>query len=154
MGNADPYLGKKVSTGSYAAKVEVSAQVVAVLRGQVSDRNLELIPQPSRAVKRGDVHELILTDQESDPGSRVDNIAYLAFVEFQNAGVLLRGDQIRQGWDPVGELLGFDLSHFPNHMNVVARGDLKSGEERGLRPGDTLVFAPAGRDSAPNDRRG
>lgn len=140
MGSTDPYLGKKVSVSAFADKVEMPALVVAVLRGQVLHRNMDLIPQPSRAVKRGDIHEIILTDQDSSPGARVDRVAYLAFVEFQCGGILLHGDRIYRGQEPLGELLGFDLSHFPNHMNVVARGDFKSGEERGLRPGDTIVF--------------
>ena len=117
------------------------AKVAAVLRGQVPDRNMDLIPQPSRAVKAGDIHEIILTDECATPGSRVGRVAYLAFVEFQSGGILLYGDKVYIGDEPIAELLGYDLSHFPNHMNIVARGDLRSGEERGLRPGDMIVFA-------------
>lgn len=107
---------------------------------------MDLIPQPSRAVKAGDVHEIILTDEGASPGSKVGRVAYLAFVEFQNGGILLYGDKVYAGDEPIAELLGYDLSHFPNHMNIVARGDLRSGEERGLRPGDTIVFAQGRRD--------
>ena len=117
------------------------AKVVAVLRGQVPDRNMDLIPQPSRAVKAGDIHEIILTDEEAAPGSRVGRVAYLAFVEFQRGGILLYGDTVYVGDEPIANLLGYDLSHFPNHMNIVARGDLRSGEERGLHLGDTIVFS-------------
>lgn len=124
------------------------AKVVAVLRGIVPDRNMDLIPQPSRAVKAGDIHEIILTDQDAAPGSTVGRVAYLAFVEFQCGGVLLYGDRIYREGEPIGELLGYDLSHFPNHMNVVVRGELKSGEERDLRPGDTLIFTSSNRAMA------
>jgi len=103
---------------------------------------MNLIPQPSRAVKTGDIHEIIMTDQDAAPGSKVARVAYVAFVEFQNGGILVYGDEVRLGEMRIGELLGYDLSHFPNHMNIVAKGNFVSGEERGIRPGDTMVFRP------------
>ncbi len=140
MGSADPYLGKKVSVSAFADKRPVRAEVVAVLRGQVLDRNMSLIPQPSRAVKAGDVHEIILTDEAATPGADVGRVAYLAFVKFLDGGIVLCGDKVYLGDELIAELIGYDLSHFPNHMNIVARGDMRSGEERGLRLDDTLVF--------------
>lgn len=140
MGSADPYLGTKVSVSAFADKRPVRAEVVAVLRGQVLDRNMSLIPQPSRAVKAGDIHEIILTDEATAPGATVGRVAYLAFVEFLDGGIVLSGDNVYIGDKLVAELVGYDLSHFPNHMNIVARGDMRSGEERGLRLKDTLVF--------------
>ncbi len=147
MDAVDPYVGKKVSPSAFADRVTVSASAVGILRGRVLDRDLSLIPQPSRAVRKGDVHEIVVTDQAVSPGSKVARVAYLAFIEFQCGGVLLSGDKVSAGDAVVGEIAGFDLSHFPNHMNIVIRGDLSSGEERGLRLGDCVEFQMVRPDS-------
>lgn len=136
----DPYAGNKVSARAYADRVSLCARVVGILRGYVLDRGLDLILQPSRAIRAGEVHEVILTDQNVSPGSRVERVAYLAFVEFGCGGVLLTGDSVLVQGAILGKVAGFDLSHFPNHMNIVAKGELLSGEERSLRLGDTVLF--------------
>lgn len=140
MAKNDPYTTKKVTSNAYVDKVPLEGAVVAVLRGTVADRGLELIPQPSRAVSKGEVHELILTPEPVSPGDRVKAIAYLAFVEFQAGGVLLAGDKVSVDGQEIGELVGFDMSHFPNHMNIVIRGDLRSGEERGISVNTKIMF--------------
>ncbi|HHW27575.1 MAG TPA: hypothetical protein GXX23_09650 [Firmicutes bacterium] len=140
MTTEDPYVRKKFAVNAYASKNDLHGTVVAVLRGTLQDRNLGLIPQPSRVVLRGDIHELIATDEEAAPGSNVGRVAYVAFVEFHNGGVLVRGDQVVIGGQVVGHLAGFDLSHAPNHMNVVVGGSLVSGEERGLQVGMEVLF--------------
>ena len=146
----DPYISGKVSTDAYAQKCPVQGVVVAVLRGSVPDRGLSLIPQPSRAVRQGEVHELIVTPEDAGPGDRVAQIAYLAFVEFNNGGVILSGDLVTEASGAVlGVLSGYDMSHYPNHMNIVLRGDLRSGEERGLPLGTKVSFAKRPRDPQP-----
>ena len=140
----DPYRNGKVTLGAFVTKAPVKAKVVAVLRGQVPDRGMELIPQLSRAVRKGDVHEVVMTDRDVAPGGQAREVAYLAFVEFQNGGVLLREDSLSVGGKSVGRLLGFDLSHFPNHMNLVVEGCLRSGEDLGIRVGDVAEFTAVG----------
>ncbi len=140
----DPYVRKQFTVNAYASKIDLHGRVVAVLRGTLENRNLELIPQPSRVVLQGDVHELILTDEKAGPGARVGRVAYVAFVEFRNGGVLVREDEVSIGGQIVGRLAGFDLSHAPNHMNVVLGGDLVCGEERGLSVGMEVTFRVAG----------
>ena len=139
----DPYRDGKVTLGAFAAKTPLRARVVAVLRGQVPDRGMKLIPQLSRAIRRGDVHEVVVTDGEVAPGGRVSQVAYMAFVEFLDGGVLLREDSLSIGGKLVGRLLGFDLSHSPNHMNLVIEGCLRSGEDLGIRVGDVAEFTAA-----------
>ena len=136
----DPYAQGKVSLGAFAQKSVLKARVVAVLRGQVMDRGMELIPQLSRAIREGDIHEIVVTDTDVSSGSTVSRISYVAFVEFECGGVLLRGDNVSANGNPLGELLGFDLSHFPNHMNLIVHGRLKSGEDLGIRVGDIVEF--------------
>lgn len=140
MSNSDPYTRKLVNTNYYAQRNELVSRVVAVLRGRLDNRNLELIPQPSRAIRQGEIHELIVTDENAAPGCQVQRIAYVAFVEFLNGGVLLHNDCVLTGKGCLGTLAGYDLSHFPNHMNVVLQGSLKSGEDWGLEVGMQVVF--------------
>lgn len=149
MATNDPYVKKLVTTDFYAQKLPVKGRIVAVLRGIVEGRNLELIPQPSRTVKAGEIHEFIATQEDAAPGSRVSKIAYLCFVEFETGGVLLHGDEVVLGGKTVGTIAGFDMSHQPNHMNIVVKVEsLLSGEDRGLESGATaLVHMPAARRS-------
>lgn len=141
MAGQDPYTRKLVTKDYYAEKGALTARVVAVLRGSLENRNLELIPQPSRVVKQGEIHELIVTDEEAGPGKTVQKIAYVAFVEFQNGGVLLYEDPVLVGNGLLGTLAGYDMAHFPNHMNIVIRSERDSGEDRGLTVGTPVIFA-------------
>ena len=139
----DPYIRKKLAFNAYKEKCDLKARVVAVLRGTIHDRDLELIPQPSRAVLQGEIHEVILTDETTSPGGKVTHVAYVAFLEFLNGGVLLTGDLLSLDGRAVGRLAGFGMSHFPNHMNLVVCGQLTSGEEMGVTLGSLAVFKMA-----------
>ncbi|MBP8614175.1 MAG: hypothetical protein KBI40_04890 [Firmicutes bacterium] len=150
MAEQDPYTRKLVTTNYYADKSILSARVVAVLRGELENRNLELIPQPSRVVKQGEIHELIVTDEESSPGKKVQRIAYVAFVEFLSGGVLLSEDLVFAGNRLLGSIAGYDMAHFPNHMNIVINGERLSGEESGVTVG-TPVFFTLKKNTDPNN---
>lgn len=106
--------------------------MVVVLDGQYPERGLKLIPQPSRAICRSQVHELIVTDQEAGPGSTVNPIAYLGFIEFTQGGVMVAGDRVVVNGEEIGVICGFDETHMPNHLNIVLRGDRVSGRVRNL----------------------
>jgi len=139
----DPYGAKLIGADAYADRVPVSGSLVVVLRGYVAKRHLELIPQPSRAVVAHAVHELIATDEPgARPGATVNRIAYLGFVEFRNGGVVLVGDEVRVGRRTLGRVAGYDLTHMPNHMNIViAVARAVTGEDLGLRLGARVVLA-------------
>lgn len=117
----DPYL-RGQPPARFVRHRPVTGVVVAVLAGSLPDRGLELIPQPSRVLCRGEVHELILTTEEAAPGSRVDAISYLGFFEVKQGGVVVVGDDLRVRGSVIGEIAGFDATHLPNHLNVVVRG--------------------------------
>jgi enamine deaminase RidA (YjgF/YER057c/UK114 family) len=138
----DPYAEGAFSQTPYSSKRPVRGTVVAVLRGRLEQRGLELIRPGSRALCRGEIHELILTDQsEVGPGDRVDRIGYLAFFEVTGAGVVIGSDRLELAGHGF-EVVGFDLTHTPNHLNIVVRADhRRSGEELGLVPGDRVVFS-------------
>ncbi|AEH51399.1 DUF6917 domain-containing protein [Pseudothermotoga thermarum] len=139
----EPYSSGLLKEDPYAKKVVIMARVVAVLRGKLENRKLSLIPMPSRALKRYEIHELIVTDeQEAAPGKEVNKIAYLAFVEILNPGVAVVGDKvILQDGKTVGRIAGFDETHMPNHENIVIKVEKRmSGEEMGINVDDLIIF--------------
>ncbi|HYI15536.1 MAG TPA: hypothetical protein VEX37_09100 [Thermomicrobiales bacterium] len=122
----------------YVAKSDVSGRVVAVLRGVTDQRGLYLTAFRSRAVPAGEIHELMITDQDCDVEMTVDRVALLAFFEVQEGGVILLDDQVTIGTRVVGSIAGFDETHMPNHQNICLRGELRDGESIEIRVGDPV----------------
>lgn len=138
----DPHQHRLVTRAHYYRKTDVTGQFVAILDWTVDDRGLELIPHLSRAVHRGDILELIATDEPNvGPGSTVNRVAYLGFVEVYDGGIVLSGDEIILEKQPIGELVGFDMTHAPNHLNVVIRMEARqSGREAGIKLNQLVTF--------------
>lgn len=130
----DPYKAGFFRENPYAAKRIIEGKLAVILRGKLEKRGLELIPAISRAVLKHEVHELIVTDQEdAGPGSKVDRIAYIGFVEITVGGVMTTGDQLICQGKVLGKVIGFDETHLPNHLNIVVANDVRSdGVEQGL----------------------
>ena len=143
---ADPYDRPEFEQSPYAARRPLEGTVVAVLRGQLDGRGLELIWPPSRVLARREIHELILTDEAgAGPGSIVERVGYLAFFEVQEGGVALAGNRVSIGGNAHFRLAGFGVTHAPNHLNLVVIGDdRRSGEEHGFRLGDRVTIGPTG----------
>ncbi len=142
-GSRDPHVEGKVKRTHYTSKTELSARLFAVLDLTSEDRGLKLIPQLSRAVRRGDVLELVCTDEEgAGPGSEVRRTAYIGFVEVSEAGLLLCGDAVTVQQEEIGKVSGFDETHLPNHLNVVIRSRrLVTGREMDLSLDAPITFA-------------
>ncbi|QBI55536.1 DUF6917 domain-containing protein [Streptomonospora litoralis] len=148
--------------GEDGPKRVTTAALVKVLVHRREERGMELLPYASRCVRTGEVHELVATDHTAtEPGARIDRVAFLGFAEIGCAGVVDRGDELRVNGRPVGTVLGFDGCHFPNHYNILVhtRNPL-TGAELGLRPEDRIEFAAVHGDtgrpiaSAPEGRGG
>lgn len=131
--------GPMVFSNPYVAKSAVVGRVVAVLRGVTDQRGLHILEHRSRAVPRGEIHELMITDEDAGRSSTVNRVALLAFFEVTEGGVLLVGDRVTIGDADVGMLAGFDETHMPNHQNICLLGDLRDGEARVIRVGDPVV---------------
>ena len=136
----DPHVEGSVNRTHYTGKTELTARLFAVLDWSTEDRGLKLIPQLSRAARRGEVLELICTDRkDAAPGSKVDRAAYIGFVEVSDTGLLLYGDTVSIQGEEIGKIAGFDETHLPNHLNVVIQCERqKTGRELEL-PLDVLV---------------
>lgn len=139
---ADPYARNLVNRSFYHAKSAIRTKVVVVLTGALENRGLELIKPISRAFPKGTIIELIGTDeQDAAPGGNVQRIAYLAFVELADGGVIVAGDAVTAKGIQIGAIAGFDDTHMPNHQNTIVRMQTrKSGAEIGLAPGDEIMI--------------
>jgi hypothetical protein len=122
----------------YVSKSAVVGRVVAVLRGVTDRRGLYLTEYRSRAVPVGQVHELMVTDEQAPLESTVDRVALIAFFEVTEGGVLLVGDLVTLGGHLVGELAGFDETHMPNHQNICLRGERRDGASHAINVGDEV----------------
>jgi hypothetical protein len=109
-----------VTLAAYAANRPVTGTMVTVLDAAHEARGLKLIPTYSRALKKNSIHELIATDQaDKKPGDIVNRIAYLAFFEATRGGCVIVGETLFSDGKPVGEIIGFDETHEPNHINII-----------------------------------
>ncbi len=138
----DPYAHQLVGTDFYYQKNDVTAELVVVLQGKLENRSLSIIKQPSRAVNRYHVIELISTDETGiQAGGNVNRIAYLGFAEIINGGILLAGDPFYVQGRLIGTVAGFDETHYPNHLNVVIQvSERFSGRELGFELGYRVFF--------------
>ncbi len=139
----EPYSSGLIKEDTYAKKTAVVGRVVAILRGKLENRKLSLITPKSRALKRYEIHELIITDEEeAGPGKEVNRIAYMAFVEILNPGVVVFGDRVMlQNGRIIGTIAGFDETHMPNHENIVIKSKERiTGEEIGISLEELIVI--------------
>ncbi|NLJ33921.1 MAG: hypothetical protein GX349_04955 [Firmicutes bacterium] len=138
----DPYLAGLFRANPFACKRPVEGELVVVLQERLKNRGLKLMMPISRAFCRGEIHELIATEEEGlGPGQGVDKIAYLGFFEVLVGGVVVCGDEVYIGERRVGTVVGFDATHLPNHINVVlgvSQG--LTGTELGLGLGTRVFF--------------
>lgn len=127
----------------FTERQPVRARMVAIMEGKLDRRGLALISAPSRALAQGQIHELIATDDpEAGPGAKVDRIAYVGFFEVIRGGVVLAGDRVTSGTRELGQLAGYDLTHFPNHMNVVIYSRQRMPGSSLLQLGEEILISP------------
>lgn len=138
----DPYKTGMFKENPYHAKSDVCGELRVVLAGRYEERGLSLIAPVSRCVCRHEVHELIVSDEETiGPGVTVNRIAYIGFAEITAGGVIIAGDEVTIDGQKIGVIAGFDLTHMPNHLNIVIKSDgRQSGAERGLLLNSSVVF--------------
>lgn len=124
------------------SKGAATARVVKLLYHTRDDRGMRLSEWRTRAVRTGEIHELVTTtDRPSAPGDRVYRVGFLGFAEFADATVIARGDEVHVGDRRIGTVAGFDECHFPNHYNILIDTDqLLSAGDIDLKVADTVRF--------------
>lgn len=129
----------KINSKVYGKKKQVEGEIVALLHISFEKRGLELIETKSRAVRLNEIHELMLTDEQgAKPGGRVDRVRAFAFFEITKPGLIIVGDNLFIDKRFVGSITGYDLTHMPNHMNIVLK--TSTLEEPKVEVGSSIVF--------------
>lgn len=106
------------------SKLDVHGVLIKLLSHTNESRGMRLIPEQSRCVRAGEIHELVTTDeQELKAGSRVNRVGFLGFAEISSAGVVDVGDRFLVEGRDIGAVVGFDDCHFPNHYNILIEVD-------------------------------
>ncbi|MEY4385824.1 MAG: hypothetical protein RLY20_1107 [Verrucomicrobiota bacterium] len=131
-----------VTLATYAANRPVKGEVVTVLDSSHEKRGLKLIPTYSRALQKYSIHELIATDElDKRPGDTANRIAYLAFFEVSHGGCILVGETMFVDGKPVGQIIGFDETHEPNHINIIIGvKQRQTGPQLKIKPGSKIKF--------------
>ena len=137
-----PYDFKRITPSVYGDKRPVEGEIVAILHVKFEDRGLVFIQTKSRAVKLNEIHELMMTDeQDAAPGGGANRVRAIAFIEITKSGLIVVGDDVTIEGEKLGTLAGYDVTHMPNHINVVVKTD--SLDEPTLRVGDKVRFTKA-----------
>lgn len=134
-------------------RCEQTARWIAILNHKRVQRGIMLTKWQTRVVRQGDIHEILTTPERTEHISRQINLVfYLGFAEF-DAGIIAIGDGFwAEDGSFLGQVLGFDETHAPNHLNILLSSDVMlPGVQRGLRP-DHRFFVrqqgPSSSDSA------
>ena len=133
-----PYDFRRITPSVYGDRLPVEGETVALLHIAFEDRGLKLIETKSRAVKRYEIHELMITDEDAAPGGGADRVRAIGFFEVTGSGLIVVGDEVWIEDRLLGKLAGYDLTHMPNHMNIVVKAE--SLDEPVLRVGDRIRF--------------
>ena len=137
-----PYDFTQITPSVYGDKRPVEAEIVAILHVEFDKRGLEFIQTKSRAVKLNEIHELMITDeQDAAPGGRADRVRAIAFMEITKSGLIVVDDDVTVEGNTIGSLAGYDVTHMPNHINIVVKAN--SLDEPTLRVGDKVRFTKA-----------
>ena len=138
----DPYASGMIKKSSYAQKKIIKGKLVVILDGIISKRGLNLIIPPSRAIKKNEIHEVIITEEEdAAPGKIVNSIAYVCFFEVEKGGVVVVEDEVYIGKKLIGKVIGFDDTHMPNHQNIILYAtEKKTGVELKINLDERILF--------------
>ena len=119
MGGYDPSL---VTSKTYGDRRPVEGEIVALLHITFKERGIKLIDARSRAMLRGEIHELMTTDEETAaPGGGANRVSAIAFFEVEVGGIAVVDDDVLLGDELLGKVAGFDMTHMPNHMNLLVK---------------------------------
>ncbi len=134
-----PYDPNLITPSVYGDRRPVVGEVVALLHVTFEERGLKLIQSKSRALVKDEIHELMITDEEgAAPGGGADRVSAVAFFEVKNGGLIVVGDRLTLNDGFLGVVAGYDMTHMPNHMNVLLKAE--SLKPPVLSVGDKLIF--------------
>jgi hypothetical protein len=137
----DPYQAGLVKVHKWE-KVDITGEMLLILDTEIDERGLNLMAPRTRALRRYEIHELLLTDEEeASPGRVVNRVAGIGFAEIKQGGVVVVGDRVLIENTSIGEVAGFDETHMPNHLNIVIKAQKRvNGLKLGLRPRNKVLI--------------
>lgn len=137
--NDRAYPSHLITPDVYGDRRAVYGRVVGLLHITFQDRGLDLIDARSRALCKWEIHELMVTDEmEAGPGGGADHVSPIAFIEIERGGLSVIGDSVYVGGIEIGHIVGYDLTHMPNHMNILVKAD--SVEAPTISVGDEVLI--------------
>lgn len=137
--SSSPYDTKRITPNLYGDRRRVEGEIIAIIHVSFKDRGLKLLDTKSRAVLKHEIHELMITDEkEAAPGGGADRVTAVAFFEIIRGGLIVSGDEVTIEGRPIGNLVGYDMNHMPNHMNILIRASVI--DEPPLAVGEKIVF--------------
>ena len=137
------YDPKSITPDLYGERRPAEGEIVAILHVSFKDRGLKLLDTKSRALLEHEVHELMITDEkEAAPGGGANRVLAVAFFEVTRGGLIVTGDEVTVGGRWIGGLVGYDVNHMPNHMNILLRAP--SVDEPPLHVGEKILFKRPG----------
>lgn len=127
----------------YASKLPIHLTLVAVMPDTRKDRNLKLSEFVTRCFAKDEIHEFLVANEWDGARDAIFNdVSYIGFMRFDQGGEKV----ITEDGQVVGEVIGFDMTHAPNHMNIVlASSSNQTGAERGFVAAQKLVIEGYGR---------
>lgn len=101
----------------YGNKRAILGEVIAEVNAKGG--GLRLSKDWSRALKVSEIHEVMITRSELSPGDELKEFVAVAFFEVSQGGHSVIGDRLLREGKDVGILVGYEMNHMPNHMNIV-----------------------------------
>lgn len=109
---------KKINRPSYyGAKRTILGEVITEVNA--SGKGLQLSKNWSRSVLKDEIHEIMITRSILSPGDILPEFTAIAFFETTQGSHSVIGDKLYLNDVEVGVLVGYEMNHMPNHMNIV-----------------------------------
>ncbi|MFA9495642.1 MAG: hypothetical protein ACERKS_06950 [Candidatus Bathyarchaeota archaeon] len=131
--NAHTEESKIKRPGYYGAKRPVHGEVIAEVNARGG--RLELSKAWSRSILKGEIHEIMLTPTAHSPGETLPGFTAVAFFEATQGSHTVIGDKLHHNGEEVATLIGYEMNHMPNHMNIVFTAN---GEYPEFKLGDQI----------------
>lgn len=117
----------------YGEKRAVLGEVIAEVNARGG--RLELSNAWSRSILTREIHEIMLTPTAHSPGETLPEFTAVAFFEATQGGHTVIGDRLYLNGEEVATLIGYEMNHMPNHMNIVF---IAKGETTEFKLGDQI----------------
>ncbi len=114
-----------------------------------NDAHLRLMDVAPRALYRGEIYEIFLTDDsKAAPGRKMKRFSLVGHFEVEQAGLVREGDHVLAGGKDLGTIAGYNACpalRAPESVVIhlyVKTKELASGKDLGLSLGDEVTTRP------------